>query len=509
MHRIIIITLLLFFSSQLVANNHIKKTAEEVLNKLYKANGNHIYVKPKIKIIKSKKEAALFLRRANTIELSQKVYRICQSMGKDSLAALAFIIGHELAHAYQADFNATSSGFLAYDRCHDEGLFFEESADIQGVFMAYLAGYQTIHILPKLIQQIYTEFNLPANLIGYPSLSERQNTTKKAQIMSTELIRMYEAGNYLLAIGKYDLAISCFEYVENWYKGREVYNNLGICFTLLAINFTDKNTFPFLLPLEISWSSRIKKEMASRGGRDISKAEEKLKNLYLKKAENHFTIAAKMNPRFIMPDINMMCIFILKGDYAQAIDFHKQQQLSKRVRLKTTKPSTRQKMRLALALAYVHNAEKDKALRIWNDIKNKGSDFVAFQADFNIKTQQGEKFKLEETSKCPDVLGTQKLIDGIKVHRPQQLGNESMVQTSQHLQFLILEKPHSLTYIFKKDNTLFSLQRVFEPLPLISPHLFSSESIFTNEGYITHCKEKKLAFLLSTQGKLREWVKYF
>ncbi|MBK9016294.1 MAG: hypothetical protein IPM82_20715 [Saprospiraceae bacterium] len=202
-----------------------------------------------------------------------------------------------MAHAYQTDLKASSTSFLAYDRHTDGDIVFEESADVQGVFMAYLAGYRTTQILPELIKCIYQEFDLPARLTGYPSLLERQNTVKKVQSMSTELIRVYEAGNYLFSMSKYDLAISCFEHVENWYKGREVYNNLGLGYAYLAMNFTANNADPYLFPLEISWDTRMKKPLAPRGGKDLEPEERRLRGVP-SKGGKHFVTASKMDLAF-------------------------------------------------------------------------------------------------------------------------------------------------------------------------------------------------------------------
>jgi len=270
-----LIVLLTFIVSGLFANTtNFDKTAELVLSKLYNVNGNFIFIKPKIVITKDNTNAALFLRRTNTIELSEKAYKVCQMMGQDSLSSLAYIIGHELAHAYQSDLHADSTSFLAYDRQSNSNIFFEESADVQGTFMAYLAGYNTISILESIVKLIYSEFDLPENLNGYPSLSERMNTTKKVQKMTMELVQLFEVGNYLLAAEKYDLALYCYKYVEDWYKGSEIYNNIGIAYFNLAMNFNDWNEDPYLFPLEMNWSTRMNKPLVFRGDKKLKSENE-------------------------------------------------------------------------------------------------------------------------------------------------------------------------------------------------------------------------------------------
>ena len=200
MTRNFLVILLFLFCGKLTANINLINTAQAVLDDLYDANGNTIIKKPTLRITVDDKNAALYLRRSNVIELSEKAYRSCQAMGKDSLSALAYIVGHELAHAFQDTSRVPTTNFLAYHHHHGEGIFFEELADIQGVFIAYLAGYNTLEIMPTLIEKIYDEFDLSSDIKGYPTLQERQNTTIKVQELTQELIHLYEMGNYLLVL---------------------------------------------------------------------------------------------------------------------------------------------------------------------------------------------------------------------------------------------------------------------------------------------------------------------
>ena len=509
MIRLTIMCLLLFISSQGFTNPLMKEVSEQVLDNLYKANGNQIFLKPKIKITNDEKNGALFLRRANTIELSKKAYRTCQSFGKDSLSALAFILGHELAHSYETELEEETTSFLAYDRHLHGRTFFEEAADLQGVFMAYLAGYKTLDIMPQVIDKIYDEFGLNSNLSGYPPLLERQNTTKKVQKMTKELVHIYEAGNYLLAIGKYDMAVSCFEHVENWYKGREVYNNLGVSLTYLAMNFSEKNAEALLFPLEVNWSTRMKKPLAERGSKDLDPEERRLRESYLIAAEKHFATASKMNPQYILPEINIMCVLILKGEHQGAIDYYTSHGLLKKAQFLNEAQTYRQRIRLVLALAYAYNNEGEKAVRIWEDIKTATSGLEAFQADYNLKTWKGEKCEIGIVSECPDVPGTDVLVDNYKPHRPDLSGTWIPLNARERTQLSILEKTNSLVYVFDKNNIYFSLQRIFKLRPSTVNDLNNESAIFTDSGSITCCEQARLSFLLDKQGKIVEWAKYY
>jgi len=141
-------------STLLSADTNIQNTLNKVLNELYHSYGNYILDKPKIELAKGDNEPALFLRRSNIIRFSDRAYKVCQSMGKDSLTAIAFILGHELAHIYESDFEGVSTSLLKYHHHHDQGIIFEESADVQGIFNAYQAGYKHIvNIIPGFIEK--------------------------------------------------------------------------------------------------------------------------------------------------------------------------------------------------------------------------------------------------------------------------------------------------------------------------------------------------------------------
>jgi len=482
-------------------------SAQDILDKLYQSNGNQIFLKPTLELTNDTLNAALFLRRSNKIELSKKAYEACRSMGKDSISALAFILGHELAHAYQHDLGAKTTSFLAYDHCQGSNVRQEEMADVQGVFMAYLAGFQTCQILPEIIDKIYSDFNLSDQLTGYPSLAERQRTTLKVQRLAEELIQVYEAGNYLLSIGEYELATASFEYVEKWYNGEEVYNNLGVSYAWLAMNFTGKNVDQYLYPFEVSWTTRMKKPLGKRGEEDLTPAEQIKRREYLQKAKENFTIASKMSPENLTADINILCVLVLQGDYNEAIKHYNRNEISKRARFNTDRKFLSQTGRLALALAYVNSGEEEKATRIWNDVAKNRDQILAFQAEFNLKVYSEEMFDISESISCPDYSAPQILIDDVKLHR-QKLGNSFLLLKGDNIQLSITTNKNSLLYTYRNAGRHFSLQRVFNS-PLPDAGGFSDNTLITNMGTISTCNEQKISFLIGANGKIKEWAKFY
>ncbi|HNA64113.1 MAG TPA: hypothetical protein PKZ51_05285, partial [Saprospiraceae bacterium] len=284
------------------SNGQILKDAQEILGKLYKANGNMIIPRPIVKLSPSQGRAACYLRSVNTIELSPVIFDVCRSMGKDSLAALAFVLGHEFSHAFQNDLKASETNFLAYHRTDNSDVGHEEAADVSGAFMAYLAGYRTLDLMDPFLDRIYDKFNLNHDLRGYPSLAERKQTSQKVRKMVDQLISTYEAANMLSAIGQYELAVSCYEYILGWYHGREIYNNLGVTYSRLALNFTGQNTESYVYPLEMEWGTRMKKPSVSRGA-GLPAEMAMLKDHYLQRSQDNMVQAARMDKTFFTADL--------------------------------------------------------------------------------------------------------------------------------------------------------------------------------------------------------------
>ena len=77
-----------------------ESTAFKVYEDLVVAVGNVHPRAPRLVLKNSKRNPASFNPFTKEISLERKVLEICHSFGPDSLSALAYILGHELAHSY-------------------------------------------------------------------------------------------------------------------------------------------------------------------------------------------------------------------------------------------------------------------------------------------------------------------------------------------------------------------------------------------------------------------------
>ena len=327
--------------------------AQDVLDRLYATNGNYRFKKPKLTISSENNKVAAFSPWKNAIVLDQKAYDICRSFGRDSLSALAYILGHELVHAYQTEIKSgrIQTNFLAYNHHYTADTRIEKVADVQGLFNAYLAGFKALQVMPDLIERIYKDYDLLGkNLPGYPTLAERRATTDEVLAIAQDLRDVFESSNYLLVIGRHSLASVGYEYVLQYYQGAEIHNNLGIAYTLSAQEFRNSRTDNFIYPLEADWHTKLAR---SRGPDVVADpALQPLRTDFLEKAVAQFRAAADLNADYLAPRVNLVCAFNLLGRSTEALKYaemHLLKYISGRKKLNGPEPEMAE---IALGITY-------------------------------------------------------------------------------------------------------------------------------------------------------------
>lgn len=268
----LLLALFIIFNNQYVDKNTIsvssetdqmKSVASEVLNSLKQAKGILPAEAPILSNVYrfrgGGKLASMYLDKGE-IHLDSKTYRICRSMGADSLNALAFLLGHELGHfinkhgginhnieeavpesmtqfaairnvvhTVQSD-NSTSEfdrklndALIEYRETHDEA-----EADFEGAFLGYLAGYRTVEAGREFLKRAYKNLDIDTSTTGYPTLSERLAIVNKTSRELERLTPIFELSQYLTAIGQFADAIPLLEGVLEKFQSPEIYNNLGV-----------------------------------------------------------------------------------------------------------------------------------------------------------------------------------------------------------------------------------------------------------------------------------------
>lgn len=435
--------------------------AEQILTNLFNSYGNFIYpIPPKIEIVTEKKRVAAFVanKQSGKIIIEQAAIDVCRKFGKDFESALAFIIGHELGHFYERQHNeGFATNYLKWS--HD--LQSEEKADVWGVFCAYLANYKTVKLVPNLMEALYVEYDLMGkDLYGYPTFEVRRQIATNVQYQVLELIHLFETANELSAVGKYELAATTYTYIEQFYQGREIYNNLGVNYALHAMNFTKKNVDKYFFPFEIDGETRLKKPQLDRGGEDLTKEEQAYRMKLLKKAKDYLEQAGKLDYNYLLDDINMMSVLNLMMDLCEDCErplaYYENHELLKTAKFIGAPPTQIAQLKLALALSYAKTGKKEAAKNIWNDLKNSPNESIRYQAAFNLAASAEDySTSFIKNYDCPTM--EESFTDKVRFHR---IEIQHGFPLNEITQLEIRQLANSTLSIFQQNNgDMFIVQK--------------------------------------------------
>jgi hypothetical protein len=216
---------------------------------LYRAGGDFTRPAPRIRVSDDTVHMAAWEAGAGQIWIEQRAWEVCRQFGRDAPNALAILIGHELGHYYD---QARNTSFRAYDRQAGSSLLRERDADVRGVLLAHLAGYEVRAVVPRLLERLYMVYGRAPNPAGYPTLEERRRTARAVSARVDTILRVFEAANMLAATEHYELAGAALSYLQQWYRGGEICHNLGVLYALSVVQaqshvVPDTFAYPFTL----------------------------------------------------------------------------------------------------------------------------------------------------------------------------------------------------------------------------------------------------------------------
>lgn len=302
---------------------------EEIYSRIYTAMGINEN-RPTLELDIKRARSVAYLKKnkdgSKTIAVEEKAFDLCFSLGDNAKNALAFLIAHELGHfRYEHHWgNEFASSFAIADI--QEGIaeasqklgelkFYETQADQMGGIYCYLAGYNIEGIGSLLLPKIYQAYNIPEENSRYPSLSQRIEISRQNDENIKKLIHVYEAGTYSLILGKYAEARRCLEHcLNNGFKSREVYNNIGVANFLEAAELLGHKEVIYAYPIELDVEARVK--IATKG---FSPNIEQL----LKDAADKFEQAVRFDPSYATAYVNKACVFSLLKKFEDAEYFAK------------------------------------------------------------------------------------------------------------------------------------------------------------------------------------------
>jgi len=316
------------------------KHCQELIKELAQTSGLKSIDIPKVEVVQTLPNQslaiAMFDDKPPTISVHEWTYDFCMDpnhtmLGKDSLDGLVFILSHELAHVikkhtdrqlYQKSVDisvndierksAPKNSLDSLIRMY-RGLSTrynirknEAEADLYAGFTAYLAGYNTRQAGIKLLESAYKVFELKTERGKYVSLAERKTIVEETGKQLDTLIQVFEMANLLTMAGEYDIATTCYKYINHRYSSPALLNNVGLSIVLETTEFLDTDMVPYFLPFSINTSLvKIKGKdvpVAGDGGDvgfiDLSENPNKVKEIVndLKLAIGYFKDIQVSNP---------------------------------------------------------------------------------------------------------------------------------------------------------------------------------------------------------------------
>ena len=482
---------------------------QKVVAKLYAANKNFNKKQPTVAFKNTTLQVASYVPDKNEIVVEAQAYQVCQSMGKDSLNALAFLLGHELTHFYQHAHSKVGfiSNFLSYDKTPKSDTRLEKEADVQGAFNAYLAGYEIENNIGLVLDKIYTSYQLKGKILaGYPSFEERQNVATEVQQKVNDLIKVYESANYLAALGQYDFARMCYEHILEVYQNREVYNNLGILSALSAADLSSKDADNLVFPYEMDWNTRLsrKKSRGTELPTDYSTMQQRI--AFLKQAQTHFEKAARMDKDYLVAPLNRLCILAQLDKTDEALQAYNK--LKKRLK----DPVQQDYAKLVYALVLSKKLEKqEESSTILTELAQNTHKSVASMAIFNKAVLEKQVVEIPN-SPCDFTIENTK-IDSIQLHKLSSKGYTISINTDKNARLIFQKQAHS-TVIQAKINGkyYFAFQRIRGFLPENKANTeggINQKEVITTNGSISLCEEQQLAFRYDNEHKMVEWVRFY
>ena len=218
--NLLVLSILLQYSVQ--AQKVSKESAVEVYENIITAIGNSSPIPPILEFKESNSNPASFNPFKKKITIEEKVLEICYFFGPDSLNALAYILSHELAHSYCRHGWHTQFAALDFSNQIDEDLASfekridnETQADVYAGFFSHIAGYNALDIAGDFLKKVYSEYDLPDSIPGYPSFKERLLIIESNKAEFLKLKRVYDSALVSFSLGQYDYSISLYNLILN------------------------------------------------------------------------------------------------------------------------------------------------------------------------------------------------------------------------------------------------------------------------------------------------------
>ncbi|MFZ2898730.1 MAG: hypothetical protein WA004_08920 [Saprospiraceae bacterium] len=311
MYRTTIFFLLFALAAlSLSASNPKYDHAKRIFDRLVEARGDRSLKTPELVWTVEASNGAFYQPGTNQITFEEKAYDVCAGFGANTDNALAYILAHELVHYYKQ--HGWEAAFAKKFRDEEMTEAVKEQlrdmkrqeteSDLLGGFLAYTAGYNTVGIAPEFLPALYEKYGWPVANPKYPTLEERILLARTTEKELTNLIRMFETANMLVAIERYEDAVHYYNHILSFYKSRELVNNIGVVNCMTALKLFDKDAVKYLYPLELDAESRVR--LGSKGV-DTPEGRKQLRDSLLNAAIGHFQESMSLDRDYHTARLNL------------------------------------------------------------------------------------------------------------------------------------------------------------------------------------------------------------
>ena len=509
------------------------QVAQVVFNRLMDARGDFGLPRPQLKFVKDTTELARI--SGQTIFFGAKAYQVCRSFGPDSLNALAALLSHELIHYYaghswEHEFSRAFAGTNLSKEIKDGWLADEVQADLWGGLLAFSAGYHVQKVLPAFFPKLYESYGLDSTISGYPKLQERIQLAQKSAEKLEILIGFFETANTLVALDMPEDAAAYYQMIlREGYRGREIYNNIGVYYTLAALQLFKSGQVPYGFPIELDTKARVGERLKNNEDQVTKGKRAQL----LQDAIACFEQAYALDPSYSVALINQGCAYALLGiateeddagmaeeHFTQALLFAKKAEREAREQKRIKVQSDALALRGILA-AVQHDATE--ALKLWAQATKMGNALAVINAQILQKQdlaahvdRLGKGSEREQIEKVSlDLFLRQPAFDTIvKLENPavqgqwSRSGEKMQLAHSEILAHFVSQKRYAVLHFTKDDypnQTLLGIKIGDTREKLMQAYRSPDKIIQTAQGELLVYSAREIMFWINEKGQVERW----
>lgn len=260
-----------------------------------------------------------FNHEPTRIVVERKALETCATFGPRTNDAVAFLLGHELAHfsmghGWGADFQRVADhsqvkADMAMAFANNKAYhLFETQADQRGAFFAYIAGYVPELVADTLLQRLYSTYGWSAKMSGYPDRPDREALLRSGLDRYQEMTMALRLADQRSILGQHAEAAKLYQLLlSEGFRNPMLFTNAGACYLMQAIAQAPAGKIAFTYPVELDLREKW------RGAGDGTSVEE-----LLTKAEDLFMQTLLMDRTSDAAMADLACVAFLRDDLGSA-----------------------------------------------------------------------------------------------------------------------------------------------------------------------------------------------